>query len=126
MAKRRRAVPIQLYVSEQEYQAIKQKVESAGYGSLSAYAREMLLNGAVKQIDFTELRALNRELGNLNRNLHQIVYRAALLNDLHETDYQDILRIWTTIRTRLNRVLLKLTRRSHGADDGIHKDSPHS
>lgn len=129
MAKRSRMVPMQVYLNDKEQAKLKEKMSEAGYSSFSAYARKMLLNGSVNKVDFSELKQLNHELGNLNRNLHQIVYRAALLNDLHEADYRDIVDNWQKARTLINRYLTRVIRtdgeafKAGGQGNGSHEDS---
>lgn len=105
MANRSRTVPVQIYLSREEAETLQAKMSAAGYSNFSAYARKMLLDGHVNKVDFSELRQLATELGNLNRNMHQIVYRAALVKDLHEEDYQDMLRMWLETRKSIDRHL---------------------
>lgn len=49
--KSRRGVPLYVWVSEDEYAAIQQRMEEAGTQNLSAYIRKMALNGYVRNID---------------------------------------------------------------------------
>lgn len=110
MTKRARDQVVFLRFTPEEKERLRAKMAKAGYSSFSAYARKMLLNGSVNKVDFSEIKQLNHELGNLNRNLHQIVYRAALLNDLHEADYRDIVDNWLKARTLINRYLTRIIR----------------
>lgn len=105
MEKRSRNERIRIWVTPEEKEMLNAKMEEAGYSNFSAYARKMLLDGHVNKVDFSELRQLATELGNLNRNMHQIVYRAALVKDLHEEDYQDMLRMWLETRKSIDRHL---------------------
>lgn len=129
MTKRARDQVVFLRFAPEEKTQLKEKMSEAGYSSFSAYARKMLLNGSVNKVDFSELKQLNHELGNLNRNLHQIVYRAALLNDLHEADYRDIVDNWQKARTLINRYLTRIIRtdgetfKAGGQGNGSHEDS---
>ena len=105
MANRKRDKLLICYFSKEEVEQLQLKMSAAGYSNFSAYARKMLLDGHVNKVDFSELRQLATELGNLNRNMHQIVYRAALVKDLHEEDYQDMLRMWLETRKSIDRHL---------------------
>lgn len=74
--KRRRGVPLYVWVSEEEYTAIQQRMEEAGTQNLSAYIRKMALNGYVLNVDLTpvkELVSLQRRCAN---NLNQIAIHA--------------------------------------------------
>lgn len=108
--KREREKQIKLYVTEEEKAALRDKMSSAGYGNFSAYARTMLLTGKVNQVDFTGLKPLIRELGNLNRNLNQIAKVANTTRDLREEDYQDVLRDWRKAKDLIDRYLYRIIR----------------
>lgn len=74
--KRRRGVPLYVWVSEDEYAAIQQRMEEAGTQNLSAYIRKMALNGYVLNVDLTpvkEVVSLQRRCAN---NLNQIAIHA--------------------------------------------------
>ena len=45
--KRKRGVPLYIWVSQDEYDTIRQRMEKAGIQNLSAYIRKMSLNGYV-------------------------------------------------------------------------------
>lgn len=74
--KRKRGVPLYVWVSEDEYATIQQRMEEAGTQNLSAYIRKMALNGYVLNVDLTpvkELVSLQRRCAN---NLNQIAIHA--------------------------------------------------
>ena len=70
-AKRRRGIPLYVYVSQDEYDTIHQRMEEAGTQNLSAFIRKMALNGYVLNVDLSpvqELVSLQRRCaGNLNQ-----------------------------------------------------------
>lgn len=74
--KRRRGVPLYVWVNEEEYTTIQQRMEEAGTQNLSAYIRKMALNGYVLNVDLApvkELVSLQRRCAN---NLNQIAIHA--------------------------------------------------
>lgn len=101
MATRRRPHRLYFYVSDEEKEIIENNIERTKTGNLSNYLRQLALDGAVVRIDVSALRELHHDLGNINRDLHQIVHRAALSDKLHEQDYRDIVADYTQIRSRL-------------------------
>lgn len=101
MPERRRTVHLNFFVSEDEKKIIDENIERTKTGNLSNYLRQVALDGAVVRIDVSALRELHHDLGNINRDLHQIVHRAALSDKLHEQDYRDIVADYTQIRSRL-------------------------
>lgn len=56
--KRRRSVPIYVWVNEDEYAVIGERMEQVGRQNLSAYIRKMVLNGYVFNVDLTPIREL--------------------------------------------------------------------
>lgn len=112
MANRRRANRLYIYVSNEEKETIEQNIQDSQSGNLSNYARQLLINGTVTQIDVSAIRELHHDLANISRDLHQIVYRAALINDLHEQDYRDILADYKAIRSKVNQMM---SRQMHAA-----------
>lgn len=99
---------IYVRLTEEEKAAVSQKMESAGFANLSGFARSMLVNGTVTKVDFSELKPLIRELGNLNRNLNQIAKVAWTTHDLHEQDYQDVLQDWLEAKDLIDRYLYRV------------------
>ena len=74
--KRRRDVPLYVWVSEEEYTAIQQRMEEAGTQNLSAYIRKMALNGYVLHVDLTPVRELVSLQRRCANNLNQIAIHA--------------------------------------------------
>lgn len=106
MVQRRRDQHLQFYVTFKEKEIIDQNVERSKSGNFSNFIRQLALGYEPRPIDFSELRELNKQLGYMNRNLHQIVYRAAMLNDLHEQDYQGMLTEYQTFRKTIQPKLM--------------------
>jgi len=70
--KRKRDVPLYVWVSQEEHDLIQQRIEEAGVENLSAYIRKMALNGYILHVDLSpvqELVSLQRRCSN---NLNQI------------------------------------------------------
>lgn len=74
--KRRRGIPLYVWVSQDEYDAIRQRMKEAGTQNLSAYIRKMALNGYILNVDLApvrELVSLQRKCAN---NLNQVAIHA--------------------------------------------------
>ncbi len=74
--KRKRGVPLYVWVSEDEYNTIRQRMEEAGTQNMSAYIRKMALNGYVLNVDLAPVRefvSLQRRCAN---NLNQVAIHA--------------------------------------------------
>ena len=55
-AKRKRDVPVLFWVSAEEMNLIRQKMEQIGTGNLSAYLRKMAMDGYTIKLDLPELK----------------------------------------------------------------------
>ena len=63
-------------VSEEEKDLILQRMRQAGITNLSAYTRQMLINGWIIRRDFKELKGLTAQIGRIGSNVNQIAKRA--------------------------------------------------
>lgn len=74
--KRRRGVPLYVWVSEEEYAAIGERMAEVGTQNLSAYIRKMALNGFVLNVDLSPVRELVSLQRRCANNLNQIAIHA--------------------------------------------------
>lgn len=76
LPKRKRGVPLYVWVSQDEYDTIQCRMEDAGTQNLSAYIRKMALNGYVLNVDLTPVRELVSLQRRCSNNLNQIAIHA--------------------------------------------------
>ena len=74
-AKRRRGIPLYVWVSDDEHEAIRRRMEEAGTQNLSAYIRKMAANGYIVRLDLPELGECSKLLRSASNNLNQIARR---------------------------------------------------
>ncbi len=74
--KRRRGVPLYVWVSNDEYAAIQERMAQAGTQNLSAYIRKMALNGYVLNVDLAPVRELVSLQRRCANNLNQVAIHA--------------------------------------------------
>lgn len=70
--KRKREVTIHFYVSENELNSIKVRMQEANISNLSMYLRKVAIDGYIITQDFSDLRKIVYELGKLGTNVNQI------------------------------------------------------
>lgn len=75
-AKRRRGVPLYVWVSEDELDTIRRRMEEIGTQNMSAYIRKMALNGYVLHVDLSPVRELVSLQRRCSNNLNQIAIHA--------------------------------------------------
>ena len=108
MASRDRTVRLQLLVSEEEADMIRQKMLQVGTANFSMYARKMLIDGYVIKRDFTELKALTNELANLARNINQIALRANETRSIYQPDIDDLKQYYGNVKRACTERLVKM------------------
>lgn len=74
--KRKRSVPLYVWVSQNEYDTIQRRMKEAGTQNLSAYIRKMALNGYVLNVDLTPVRELIALQRRCSNNLNQVAIHA--------------------------------------------------
>ncbi len=99
--KEKRIREIHIYLTDDEYSALKQNVEKSGLLSMSAYLRKMIFDGYIINIDLSNLSSLEKLLRNMSSNLNQIARRVNLSGNVYSEDLNEI-------RERLNEVWVLL------------------
>ena len=110
MAHRSKTRHLQLLVSEEELNMIKQKMQQIGTDNFSLYARKMLIDGYVIKLQFDEMKSLTKELANLSRSINQIAKRVNSTGNLYEEDVKDVKRMYGEAKRKIEGCLVKLIR----------------
>lgn len=74
--KRRRGIPVYVWVSGAEHDTIRQRMEEAGTQNMSAYIRKMALNGFVLNVDLAPVRELVSLQRRCAANINQVAIHA--------------------------------------------------
>ena len=74
--KRLRDVPVCLWVSQEELEAIQGRMAEAGIRNMSAYLRKTALNGYVLSVDLSPVRELVSLQRRCSNNLNQVAIHA--------------------------------------------------
>jgi len=74
--KRSRDVPIFIWVSREEQEEIRRRMEEAGVRNMSAFIRKMALNGHVLHVDLSPVRELVSLQRRCSNNMNQIAIHA--------------------------------------------------
>lgn len=110
MAKRTRTKKLEIYVSDEEFQIITEKMAQLEIVNLSSYARKMLIDGFVVKKDFSELKILSKELANLSRNINQITKRVNETKSIYIQDVEDIRKYYYQVKRKVSEHLMKMIR----------------
>ena len=87
---KKRTLYLKVRVSPEEMAAIKKKFESSGMSSLSGFARAMIFEGYIAQVNENELKELTRIANNVANNINQIARRANVTNKVYKEDIEEV------------------------------------
>ena len=107
MANRKRQIVLRVPVTPEERALIQQKMAQLGTRNFSAYARKMLIDGYIVQMDTSDIRAQTAELQKIGVNVNQIARRINSTGAVYAQDVKDIkgalTQIWQLQRSILSR-----------------------
>lgn len=106
--KRRRGVPLYVWVNEDEYAAIRERMEQVGTQNLSGYIRKMALNGYVLNVDLAPVRELVSLQRRCANNLNQVAIHANTYG-VYQSDIASLQKDYAKLWDRVSDVLQQLT-----------------
>ena len=112
MAKRKRDVPILFWVSAEELELIRQKMQQCGTENQSAYLRKMALDGYVVRLDLPELKELVSLLRRSSNNLNQLTRRVHETGQIYDADLEDLSQRQEQLWEGVKEILTQLSRLS--------------
>lgn len=89
--KREREIQKKFYVNEKENLIIKNRMKKAKRENFSDYAREILLTGEIKVIDFELIKNLTYEINKVGNNINQIIKKVHENKNINQNDLENIL-----------------------------------
>ena len=105
MANRKRKFVLRVPVTPEERALIQQKMAQLGTKNFSAYARKMLIDGYIINVDHSDIRAQTAELQKIGVNINQIAKRINSTGTVYAQDVEDIrgalAEIWQLQRSSL-------------------------
>ena len=106
MKNRKRNIQIKIWVSEDERKLIEHKMSLIPTNQIGAYLRKMAIDGYIIYTDTKDIRAMNKELQRIGRNINQIAKRVNSTSSIYMTDIEelkeDLQNIWRLQRTILS------------------------
>ena len=88
MKNRSRNNSFTLYLNDDEKRILDAKWKLSGMKSRSAYIRQMLLEGIVYDVDYSELREYNYQLGKIGNNINQIAHKVNSTGEITESEIE--------------------------------------
>mgnify|MGYP005769680537 FL=1 len=69
---------------------IHRKMAQAGTDNFSAYARKMLIDGYIIQVDYTNIKEMTAEIQKIGVNINQIARRVNTMGTVYDADIQEL------------------------------------
>jgi len=105
--KRKRGIPLYVWVSQEEYDVIQQRMADMGTQNLSAYIRKMALNGYVLNVDLSPVRELISLQRRCSNNINQIAIHANTYG-VYKSEIAALQKDYTALWEQVNSVLGQL------------------
>ena len=109
MTNRKRKMVLRCPVTDEERKLIEHKMSLVPTNQIGAYLRKMAIDGYIIYTDTKDIRAMNKELQRIGRNINQIAKRVNSTSSIYMTDIEelkeDIQNIW-----QLQRIILSTLR----------------
>jgi len=90
MANRKRDIQMKFWVTEEEKALIEEKMKLLPTRRYGAYLRKMAIDGYIIYTDTADIKAMNKELSAIGRNINQISKRLNAGGTTYEADIQEI------------------------------------
>ena len=108
MQNRKRNVQIKFWVTEEERELIKLKMEQLPTRQIGAYMRKIAIDGLIIYTDMTDIKETNRELSAIGRNVNQIAKRVNEINSIYKDDIAELKNYMDEIWKLQRKILLSL------------------
>ena len=90
MANRKRKIVLRVPVTQEERELIELKMVLLHTKNFSAYARKMLIDGYIVNMDTTDIRAQTAEIQKIGVNVNQIAKRVNSTGSVYQEDIEEI------------------------------------
>ena len=90
MKNRTRPVRIEFRATEQEHQLICRKMEQLGTKNMGAYLRNIVIDGYIIKVDYTEQKKLAAAVSRVAGNINQICRRINQTGHFYEDDILEL------------------------------------
>ena len=108
MENRARPVQIKFFVTEQERDVIRQRMELIGTTNLSAYMRKISQDGFLYTVTIDGLPEICKEVEAIGQNINQVAKRVNSTNTIYAEDIRqmksELDRIWDLLKKILSKI----------------------
>ena len=87
---RQRKIQLKIWVSEEENNLIKQKMQALGTENFGAFARKMLIDGYVIKLDYSEQKKLAAAVNKIGVNINTICRKINSTGNVYQDDVDEL------------------------------------
>ena len=106
MSNRSRNINLHIFLSEKEAEILDKKFQLSCKSSKSQFIRQLILEGFIYEIDFSEIQRNNYLLSNISNNLNQVAHRINETRSIFQSDIDQIRKemekLWQLQRSTLS------------------------
>ena len=106
--KRTRNIPIQFYVSEEEYDLIMRRMEYSEIKNRRAYLLKMAATGEILHLELRGTQEMIRLLSNATNNINQIAKRVNETGNFYAADLEDLRERYDELWVHMKEILRKI------------------
>ena len=111
MTYRSRPIELHIFLNEHENEILEAKFKQSGKQSKSQFLRQLILEGFVYDIDFSEIQRYNFLLSNISNNINQVAHRINETRSIYHSDIEQIKKemekLWQLQRSMLSSLPLE-------------------
>lgn len=104
MIERQRDIQLKLWVSKEEHNLIKEKMEDIGTTNFGAYARKMLIDGYIIKLDYSEQKKLAAAVNKIGVNINTVCKKVNSTGNVYQDDIDELKekmeQIWQLLKSR--------------------------
>ena len=107
---RNRSRQVKFWVSEEEYELLRKKMEAAGGVNQGAYIRKMILDGYIVNLEIPELKEIIRLLSITSNNVNQIARQLHSTGSIYQQEIGEVEAQLEQNYKMLRRLITKLSK----------------
>ena len=111
MTYRSRPIELHVFLNQKEHEIFEAKFKLSGKQSRSDFLRQLILEGFVYEVNFSEIKRTNYLLSNATNNINQIAHKVNATDSIYRSDIEEIKKeqkkIWQLQRSILSSLQLE-------------------
>ncbi len=99
---------LKIWVTDYEYELIKERMKKSGSSSLREFVVDAATNGFLINVDYSDIKALAYEINRIGNNVNQIAHRINSENIVYKAEIEEVQEnvdmIWKLLRAKFYQI----------------------